>query len=149
MHIISSIGLPLRPTTFCTTLLSHLKCKIIGISEYDRNCCTVCTTISMICNLIVNNSNLNSNNSSNDRLPTGSQNSDNIDANDPMAALMAPPSYRMNNRKSVTSRYASIGFAISEDNKSVDSGSNSMENYGPPSIGNGDTPPTVMSFGKK
>ena len=40
VHIISSIGLPLRPTTFCTTLLSYLKCKIIGISEYDRNCCT-------------------------------------------------------------------------------------------------------------
>ena len=30
------IGLPLRPTTFCTTVLSYLKCKIIGISEYDR-----------------------------------------------------------------------------------------------------------------
>ena len=31
------IGLPLRrPTTFCTTLLSYLKCKIIGISEYDN-----------------------------------------------------------------------------------------------------------------
>ena len=53
VHIISSIGLPLRPTTFCTTLLSYLKCKIIGISEYDRNCCTVCTTISTICTLIV------------------------------------------------------------------------------------------------
>ena len=53
VHIISSIGLPLRPTTFCTTLLSYLKCQIIGISEYDRNCCTVCTTISTICTLIV------------------------------------------------------------------------------------------------
>ena len=53
VHIISSISLPLRPTTFCTTLLSYLKCKIIGISEYDRNCCTVCTTISTICTLIV------------------------------------------------------------------------------------------------
>ena len=51
--ILFLLCLPLRPTTFCTTLLSYLKCKIIGISEYDRNCCTVCTTISTICTLIV------------------------------------------------------------------------------------------------
>ena len=61
---------------------------------------------------------------------------------DPMSALMAPPSYRLNQRKNVSSRYASVGFAISEDTN--DTKPNNA-NYGPPAIGNG-APPKIMSF---
>jgi len=85
-------------------------------------------------------------------IPSDPPSKGNNGTDDPMAALMAPPSYRMNNRKKVTSRYASVGFALSEDSTGDDGGSNGATmpgNFGPPPIGNSGAPPTVMSFGKK
>jgi len=70
--------------------------------------------------------------------------------NDPMSALMAPPSYRINNRKSVTSRYASVGFAVSEDDNSDKNNCPPSNMMMPPMPGNfGGATPKIMSFNKK